>query len=145
MIYVDTSFLAPLYIEEATSTQVEAYLRSQPPRQASISEWTQVEFASLVSRRVRMRELESEQVTHIFRDFEADCSDTYTILKVSSLDFQLATSLLRQDKTTLRAGDALHLAIARNRQVQSFLTLDKALTTTAQAFGLAVSNGGIDL
>jgi predicted nucleic acid-binding protein len=66
------------------------------------------------------------------------------VLKVSSLDFQLATSLLRQDKTTLRAGDALHLAIARNRQVQGFLTLDKALISTAQVFGLAVSTGGID-
>jgi predicted nucleic acid-binding protein len=145
LIYVDTSFLAPLYIEEATSTQVEAYLRSQPPRQVSISEWTQVEFASLVSRRVRMGELESEQVINIFHNFEADCADSYTVLKVSSLDFQQATSLLRQDKTTLRAGDALHLAIAQNRQTQEFLTLDKALTNTAQAFGLAVSNGGIDL
>ena len=67
------------------------------------------------------------------------------MLKLSSLDFQLATYLLRQDKTTLRAGDALHLAIVRNRQAQAFLTLDKALTTTAQAFGLAVSNGGIDV
>lgn len=145
MIYVDTSFLAPLYIEEVTSPQVEAYLRSQPPRQASISEWTQVEFASLVSRRVRMGELESEQVTRIFHNFEADCADTYTVLKVSSLDFQLATSLLQQDKTTLRTGDALHLAIAQNRQAQAFLTLDKALTNTAQAFGIAVNNGGIDL
>ena len=70
MIYVDTSFLAPLYIEEATSPQVEAYLRSQLPRQVSISEWTQVEFASLVFRRVRMGELESEQVTRIFYNFE---------------------------------------------------------------------------
>ena len=144
MIYVDTSFLAPLYIEEATSVQVETYLRSQTPRQVSISEWTQVEFASLVSRRVRMGELESEQVTRIFRDFEADCTTTYTVLKVSSLDFQLATSLLRQDQTTLRAGAALHLAIAQNRQVQKLLTLDKALTNTAKAFGLAVSDGGID-
>ena len=145
MIYGDTSFLAPLYIEEATSTQVEATLRSQPPRQLSISDWTQVEFASLVSRRVRMGELESEQVTRIFRTFEADCADTYTVLPVSSFDFQLATALLRRDQTTLRAGDALHLAIARNRQVPEFLTLDKALTSTAQAFGLAVSNGGTDL
>ena len=145
MIYVDTSFLAPLYIEEATSNQVEAYLRSQPPRQASISEWTQVEFASLISRRVRMGELESEQVTQIFRTFEADCADTYTVLKVSSLDFQLAISLLRHDQTTLRAVDALHLAIAQNRQTQTFLTLDKALTNTAQAFGIAVNNGGINL
>ena len=92
-----------------------------------------------------MGELESEQVTRIFHNFEADCAETYTVLKVSSLDFQRATSLLRQDKTALRAGDALHLAIARNRQVQSFLTLDKALTNTAEAFGLSVSNGEIEL
>ena len=144
MIYVDTSFLAPLYIEEATSIQVETYLRSQTPRQVSISEWTQVEFASLVSRRVRMGELESEQVTRIFSDFEADCTTTYTVLKVSSRDFQLATALLRRDQTTLRSGDALHLAIAQNRQAQEFLTLDKALTNAAQAFGIAANNGGID-
>jgi hypothetical protein len=33
-----------------------------------------------------MGELESEQVTQIFRNFEANCADTYTVLQVSPLD-----------------------------------------------------------
>ena len=45
LIYIDTSFLAPFYIGEATSVQVEAYLRSQPLGQLTISEWTQVELS----------------------------------------------------------------------------------------------------
>jgi hypothetical protein len=144
LIYVDTSFLAPFYINEATSEPVEAYLRSQPPEQLSINEWTQVEFASLVARRVRMGELNTDEVSLIFQAFEADCGRSYTVLKLNSSDFQTATLLLRQDQTTLRAGDALHLAIAQNQKAQAFLTLDRALIKSAQAIGLAASRGGVE-
>lgn len=145
MIYIDTSFLAPFYINEATSEAVEAYLRSQPTEQLSISEWTRVEFASLIARRVRMGELDTDEVALIFQAFEADCDKSYTVLKLSSADFQAATLLLRQDKTTLRAGDALHLAVAQNQKAEAFLTLDKALLKSARAVGLAASSGGVEL
>lgn len=61
MIYVDTSFIAPFYIQEATSETVEEILLNLPTQELAISDWTVVEFASLLSRRVRMGELLTRQ------------------------------------------------------------------------------------
>lgn|GEM_PF-2562872 len=47
MIYVDTSFIAPCYIQEATSEAVEEILLNLLTQELAISDWTVVEFASL--------------------------------------------------------------------------------------------------
>jgi uncharacterized protein len=47
LIYVDTSFIAPFYIQEATSETVEEILLNLPTQELAISDWTVVEFASL--------------------------------------------------------------------------------------------------
>jgi predicted nucleic acid-binding protein len=54
LIYLDTSFLAPFYIREATSESIEAVLLDLPVDRLAISDWTRVEFTSLLTRRVRM-------------------------------------------------------------------------------------------
>ncbi len=46
MIYFDTSFLAPLIREEATSAEVERFMRGLPVGELALSHWTRVEFAS---------------------------------------------------------------------------------------------------
>ena len=46
MVYLDTSFLAPLFIAEDTSDAVEGHLRHLDGTLAT-SDWTRVEFASL--------------------------------------------------------------------------------------------------
>jgi len=51
MIYLDTSFIAPRYIAEATSEKVEQFLLQLDSEEIAVSSWTHVEFASLLSRR----------------------------------------------------------------------------------------------
>lgn len=53
-LHFDTSFLAPLILQESTSEAVEESMATLPPEQLCISQWTRVEFASLVAREVRM-------------------------------------------------------------------------------------------
>ena len=74
MIYLDTSFLAPFYIQEATSASVETILLNIPTDKLAISDWTTVEFSSLVSRRVRMSELSLEQMEAVIRSFKEDAA-----------------------------------------------------------------------
>jgi len=52
MVYVDTSALVPVFIREAKSKAVIAWLESSGERLA-ISEWSLVEFASAVAIKVR--------------------------------------------------------------------------------------------
>lgn len=143
MIYLDTSFLAPFYIQEATSEAVEAILLDLPTQELAISDWTIVEFASLLSRRVRMGELGAELLKELMQSFREDAAHSYTILPVTTADFNVATEFILQWETGLRAGDALHLAVAQNSHVDRFLSLDRALVNTAQQIGIPADSGGL--
>ena len=56
--YIDTSFLAPYYLPEVASAAVESKLRSLPEGSLLISPLVRAEFASLLSRKVRVREMD---------------------------------------------------------------------------------------
>ena len=58
-----------------------------------------------------------------------------TVLPTSA-DYELAGSLVRDWKSGLRSGDALHLAIARNRDA-TLVTLDKAMLKAARSLKIA--------
>ncbi|NJR52095.1 MAG: type II toxin-antitoxin system VapC family toxin [Leptolyngbyaceae cyanobacterium CSU_1_3] len=143
MIYLDTSFLAPFYIQEATSNSVETVLLSLPVSQIAISDWTVVEFASLLSRRVRMNELTSDSMTAVMQSFQNDATQSYTVFTLTTADFVGATEFIQQWETGLRAGDALHLAIARNHNVENLLSLDRGLIDAAQRFGIPADSAGV--
>lgn len=56
MLYFDTSFLVPMLIAEETSNKVEAFLVDlSPAEDLVVSQWTRVEFASVLSCLVRMQ------------------------------------------------------------------------------------------
>jgi predicted nucleic acid-binding protein len=143
LIYLDTSFLAPFYIQETTSTSVETILLNLPTPQIAISNWTTVEFASLLSRRVRMNQLTPELMTVVMQSFQNDVTQSYTVFTVTTADFVLATEFIQQWETGLRAGDALHLAIARNHNIENLLSLDRGLIDAAQRFGIPADSAGL--
>ena len=143
MIYVDTSFIAPFYIQEATSETVEEILLNLPTQELAISDWTVVEFASLLSRRVRMGELSATLMQTVMESFRGDTDQSFRMVAVTAADFQLASELVLQWETGLRAGDALHLAIAQNNREDHLLSLDRGLIHAAQQFGIPADFGGI--
>jgi predicted nucleic acid-binding protein len=124
MLYLDTSFVTPIVLPEATS----------------VSHWTRIEFAGLVARRVRMRELRNEHAAQAMVAFERLLADSFLIILPTLSDFNLAIELLNYRKSGLRSGDALHLAIARNRGAE-FFTLDKKLIRAARSMGITAASG----
>jgi predicted nucleic acid-binding protein len=144
MIYFDTSFLAPLVILEPTSAAIEPFMAKLPSQDLSISQWTQVEFSSVVARRVRMRELEPWAAVKAEAQFDAIIRESFTVILPAASDFDLARTYLAVIETGLRAGDALHLAIASARGAEAIYSLDRALPKAGKILGLPVSQG-IDL
>jgi predicted nucleic acid-binding protein len=136
MVYFDTSFIAPLIIPEAASAQIEAFVRQLFPGTLAVSHWTRVEFASLVARRVRMRELAKQQASRAMSTFEQLISDSFKVITPSTGDFETAVALLQDDRAGLCAGDALHLAIALNNNAKTLYTLDKVLPRVAKGHGV---------
>ena len=141
MPYLDTSFIAPLFIAEGTSKAVEAYLLRLPAETLTTGAWTKVEFASLVSRRQRMGELTAEQAHEVRAEFARVMAESVTLLTPTMADYEVAAELLANFKSGLRAGDALHLATAYNQGELELLSLDKTLVKAANSLGIKASAG----
>jgi uncharacterized protein len=141
VLYFDTSFLAPLIIPESTSTEIAAFVRRLAVVELAISHWTKIEFSSLVARKVRTRELDPEAAEHADARFEIMASDAFAVFLPNANDFGLAKRYLGNFETGLRAGDALHLAIAANRHASAIYSLDRKLMRAGKILDLPVRMG----
>jgi predicted nucleic acid-binding protein len=141
VIYFDTSFLAPLVLPESTSDKIAAFVRRLPVEGLTVSHWTRVEFSSLIARDVRMSVLDAAAGARADARFEAMVDASFAVLLPNADDFGLAKRYLGKFNTGLRAGDALHLAIAGNRQAAAIYSLDKGLLMAGRLLDLPVSMG----
>jgi predicted nucleic acid-binding protein len=135
MIYVDTSALVPLFIREPMSDKVVAWIDSSGERLA-VSEWALVEFASAASIKVRTGQVAgplARQAVARVREF----AQTHCVIAVPGhAEFQRAAELSADPMLNLRAGDALHLAIAASLGVSGLLCLDAAMAEAARGLGI---------
>ena len=136
-LFFDSSALLPYYREEHLSASAQRVLRSsQAP--ACISLLVEVEFASALSRLVRMRELAETDAAQIQNLFAEHCArGLYRILGVSAEHFRLARDWLLARTPALRTLDALHLAGATLSGTQ-LVTADRILAQAGRRLGVAV-------
>lgn len=141
MLYFDTSFIAPLYLSEPNSDEVRQLTYTLSRQYIAISEWTCVEFSSMVARRVRMRQLGENAAQGLLAAFERISHTQFAVLTPSRADYRLAELFLRNFATGLRAGDALHLAIAKNNGANHIYSLDQGLVKAATMLDLLAGSG----
>ncbi len=138
MVYVDTSALVPLFIREAMTDAVIDFLESSDESPA-ISEWTMVEFASAAAIKVRAGQATAKlaaQATARMREFaQKHCTIAVPVRE----DFRRAAELAGSDTLKLRAGDALHLAIAESLGTKVILCLDQPMVASARALGMTAA------
>jgi hypothetical protein len=135
--YIDTSALVPALVTEAGTPRVMAWLRGQTPGSIFISDWTHTEIASALSLKVRTREITLE--------LRADARTTWSQLHSANLPtlavlpehFETAARFASQHNLGLRAGDALHLAIA-TAGGHTLVTLDRQMAEAASELGIPV-------
>jgi predicted nucleic acid-binding protein len=141
VLYFDTSFLAPLIIPEAASDKIAAFMRRLPAEELTVSHWTRVEFSSLIAREGRMGGMDVQAAMRADDRFESMVEESFSVLLPSAGDFGLAKRYLRQFETRLRAGDALHLALARNHRAAVIYSLDNTLLQAGKILDLPVRMG----
>jgi predicted nucleic acid-binding protein len=141
VLYFDTSFLAPLILPESTSAKITTFVRRLPVVELAVSHWTKIEFSSLIARKVRMRELTVEAAEQADARFEIMAADSFAVFLPDANDFDLAKQYLGKFETGLRAGDALHLAIAANRHCRAIYSLDRKLVMAGKILDLPVRTG----
>jgi uncharacterized protein len=106
-----------------------------------ISHWTRVEFFSMLAREVRGGGLTEQIAREADARFEAAMAQSFTVVLPDRRDFDLCKQYLQRFDTGLRVGDAFHLAIASNRRVHAFYTLDRKLLRSGRLLDLPVTAG----
>lgn len=136
MVYLDTSVLVSLFVREVHSAPVRTWFGHQVPDTLCTSLWTRTELAAALGAKVRSRLLDPRSARTVLATYDNLASRSATILVPERADYALATRLVEDFQSGLRAPDALHLAIARNNGVTALATGDKVLAEAAAALGL---------
>ena len=134
MNYLDTSIVAAFYLPEAMSRKVQKFYALRDT--AAISALTEVEFYSVVSRRVRMKDLTRNDALKVVSLFRAHVDGNfYRFVAVAQREYALARDWLATFQTPLRTLDALHLAAAFSYDCV-LVTADSDLGRAARHFGV---------
>lgn len=141
MLYLDTSFVAPLVLNEEVSSLVESYLAKQAAGSLAVSQWTRIEFAGLVTQGVRAHHFSPQTAASVLAEFETLVQESCQVWLPSAADYDLARTLLTRFEPGLREGGALHLAIAKNQGAERILTLDAGLLKAAKSLKIPASRG----
>ena len=138
MIYLDSSYLAKLYIREHGSEEVERWLDARPEQVVCCLHGRLEVFAALKRQqreqrlteshvRAAARRLETEEKTGVFRWLPIDA-------------LLMSSACARMQKLPpaafLRAADALHLACAADAGLKEIYSHDRHLLAAAPHFGL---------
>jgi hypothetical protein len=93
------------------------------------------EFSSALSIKLRTGQIEAGHRADALAMFTRLATDSFAILPVSSLQFRTTARFADQHALSLRAGDALHLAICADHGA-TLCTLDRRLGEAASALGV---------
>jgi len=130
MLYVDTSVLVAALTPEDRSADIQHWLSAQEAAELHVSDWVVTEFSSALSIKVREGALTPEHRAEVLAVFTAVVDESFTVLPVSRDDFRTAARFADQVDAGVRAGDALHLAIAGGHGA-TLCTLDRKLLSAA--------------
>lgn len=137
MIYIDTSALVPVFIREPKSEAVIDWLESAGERLA-ISEWSLVEFASAAAIKVRTGQAAANLAKQATARAHEFALKHCTVAVPGREEFRRAAEMAGDGALKLKAGDALHLAIAESLNAQGIFCLDKVMIKSAKSLGMPV-------
>jgi predicted nucleic acid-binding protein len=137
MDYLDTSVVISVLTDEASTKKTQAWLEDRSPRDLHVSEWVITEVSSALSMKVRTGALSLDHRAAALAFFRQMAAETLTVLPLTSAHFHAAALLTDQHQLGLRAGDALHLALATDVGATLF-TLDKRLAEAGKQIGASV-------
>jgi predicted nucleic acid-binding protein len=135
ILYLDTSLLVAAFTNERRTADVLAWLDEQKPRALAISEWTVTEFSAALSIKLRTGQMTDTHRADALAMFARMTTESLAMLAVQAAHFRRAAGIADQYALGLRAGDALHLALASDHGA-TLCTLDERLSRAGAAVGI---------
>ena len=134
--YLDTSVLVSILTEESHTARSEQWLMAHGDDVKLISWWVDVEWNAAMSMKVRNRALDRESRALVDDAYSRLVDASFATIPLERRHFIAASDLARRSDG-LRAGDALHLAIA-DAEGCTVCTLDVGMARAAESLGLHV-------
>ncbi len=136
MIYLDTSVVVALLTPEASSPRALEWLEQCRDTLIS-SDWLITETHSALGLKQRHQGLSPEARTAASEHFERLLQGGVELRSFDRDRFRQAAELLQDPALGLRAGDALHLAVALHSRCSHLASFDGRMRQAAAALGLA--------
>jgi len=131
MVYVDTSVLVALFLNEPHSLAATDWYAHETSELAAAA-WCVPEFASALGIKQRTGAINAQQAQDAWARFERLIAADLQLLSVEPANFHRAAELVLDAASALRAGDALHLACAEAAGAKRMATLDDTMSRSAQ-------------
>lgn len=137
MFYLDTSAAVASITQEEHSERIWAWLSANAAAPILCSGWVATEVSSALSIKVRTGAFTLEQRVAAWNDWRRFRDTSLADIAVAPDHFEVAATLCDRPDLGLRAGDALHLAIAQSGGL-SLVTLDRTMADAALQLGIAI-------
>lgn len=141
MLYVDTSVVVALLAREPRTAAAKSWYAALGEAPAA-ADWCVTEVASALSIKVRTGQLTPAKAKAAWAVFEQLARGGLRLVAVSRSAFREAAALASDHRQGLRAGDALHLAVAREIGAGRLATLDGSMAAGAKRLGFALEEIG---
>jgi len=138
MVYVDTSVLVALHLNEPRSADVARWYGACAEELVAAA-WCVTEFASALGIKQRTGRITGAEAQAAWQRFERLCANDLKLLPVEPATFYRAAVMMLDAETGLRAGDSLHLAAALEAKAKSMATLDDVLAKNAKRLKLRLA------
>jgi uncharacterized protein len=136
MYYLDASFIVTFLTNEPDKSQVSHWLSGYVDGTLFISPWVTTEVASALSIKERRGDLTPEMRADARSAFALLCDQNLESKGLLDSHFETAAHFCDQVALGLRAGDALHLAVASHYGL-TLVTRDKRLAEAGPQLGAA--------
>jgi predicted nucleic acid-binding protein len=112
MLYLDTSLVVSLIAVEPSTSAAQQWLGEQGEDELVISDWVVTEASSALSMIQRVTGLDEQARSRAERNLQALTAAVLGNVPVTRQAFRTAATTAGRADLSLRAGDALHLAVA---------------------------------
>jgi uncharacterized protein len=133
-VYLDASFIVPLFIADSLTERSKNALR-EISDSLLVSDWAVLEVSNVVAKSARIGAISQSDAATLMQDFDEWRNEAAFPALVQTIDISTAITFVRRHDLALRGPDAARIAIAQ-RLGASLLTFDKGMATAAAAIGL---------
>ncbi len=137
MLYLDTSLVVSLIAVEPSTSAAQQWLGEQGEEELVISDWVVTEASSALSMIQRVTGLDENARSRAERNLQALTAAVLGNVPVTRQAFRTAATTAGRADLSLRAGDALHLAVAAEHDAR-VATRDARQAEAGNRLGLDV-------